>query len=152
MSSRERCRKKMKAPVELLPAGGYLTNGAPGLAAPPKKAAPAPDSEISGKIMAIFAYVLFFVPILAGAYNQSEELRFHSNQGTVLFIFALLYAMAYSIASTALVFIPYVGWAFVVLLEWGSLGIAVLSIIGIIHAVRGQCTPLPLIGKITIIK
>jgi uncharacterized membrane protein len=142
MSVCEQCGKEIEDGGKFCPACGKPVTGTAAQAA----------AEDNTKTMSILAYILFFVPLLTGAYKQSEAVKFHTNQGTVLFITAAIYGVAYSILSMVLIFIPYVGWALIAILGLCSLGIAALCIIGIINAVQGQCKPLPLIGKITIIK
>jgi uncharacterized membrane protein len=69
-----------------------------------------------------------------------------------LFIFALIYGVAYGVLSGILIFIPVVGWIVIALLGLLSLGIVALCVIGIVNAVQGNMKPLPLIGKFRIIK
>ncbi len=92
--------------------------------------------------MAIIAYIIFFVPLLAG--NRSQFVTYHTNQGTVLFIFAI----ALQFVLTFLLFVPLLG----LLLQIARLLPLVLMIIGIMNASKGQMVPLPIIGGFTIIK
>jgi uncharacterized membrane protein len=139
----EQCGKEIEDGGKFCPACGKPVNGTQVTAA---------AAEDNTKTMSILAYILFFVPLLTGAHKQSEAVKFHTNQGTVLFIAAAIYGVAYSILSMILIFIPYVGWALIAILGLCSLGIAALCILGIVHAMQGQCKPLPLIGKIAIVK
>lgn len=118
-------------------------------AAPPQSGGT--DAE-ENKLMAILAYILFFIPLLTGAHKTSPFVKYHTNQGTVLFIAAVVYAIAYGILSTILAFIPIIGWAIIALLGLASLVFFVLCIIGIINAINGKMKPLPVIGSMTIIK
>jgi uncharacterized membrane protein len=102
--------------------------------------------------MAILAYILFFVPLLTGAHKESDFVKYHTNQGTVLFIAAVIYGIGYSILSMILAFIPIIGWLLIMLLGLCSFGILALCILGIINAVNNKCVPLPFIGNFTIIK
>ncbi len=104
------------------------------------------------KTMAILAYILFFIPLLTGAHKTSEFAKYHTNQGTVLFIAALVYSFVYGILSFILAFIPVVGWILIVVLGLASLIFLVLCIVGIINAANGRMQPLPVIGGITVIK
>jgi len=92
------------------------------------------------KWVAVAAYILFFVPLLAA--RESRFAMYHANQGLVL----LLLAFACNIV---LSLIPFIGW---ILLPLANLLTFVLAIIGIINAYNGQMKPLPLIGTISIIK
>lgn len=104
------------------------------------------------KTMAVLAYILFFIPLLTGAHKTSEFARYHTNQGTVLAIAGIIWGIAYGILSVILLLIPYVGWALLVILGLASFIFPIFCVVGIINAVNGQMKPLPLIGKITIIK
>lgn len=92
------------------------------------------------KTMAVIAYILFFIPLLTA--KDSRFAMYHANQGLVLFL-ALL---AINIVGTI---IPFIGW--VLIIPLGNLAVIALAIIGILHAVKGVCKPLPLIGGIRII-
>ncbi len=117
----------------------------------------APQSENirdaqDNKAMAVLAYILFFIPLLTGAHKTSPFVKFHTNQGTVLFIAAAIYGIAYSILSAILIFIPVVGWLLIMLLGLASIIFLIFCIVGIIGAVNGTMKPLPLIGKFTVVK
>jgi len=92
------------------------------------------------KGMAIIAYILFFVPLLAA--KESPYAQYHARQGLNLFLLALA-------VNVVLGIIPILGW---LLLPFANIGILVLLIIGILAAANGQVKPLPLIGKYQILK
>jgi uncharacterized membrane protein len=112
--------------------------------------------------MAILAYILFFVPLLAGAHKTSPFAKFHTNQGTVLFIFSLAYSIVLNIVRAILSSILWNGYTYSV--TWGLwsaistvislLGLVplILVIIGIVNAAGGKMKELPLIGKFKVIK
>jgi uncharacterized membrane protein len=108
--------------------------------------------------MSILAYILFFVPLIAGAHKTSETVKFHTNQGTVLFIATLIWGVAYSILTAILtaIFLAIGAWGLlaVLLTILGILWLApaVLVVLGIVNAATDKLRPLPVIGKITIIK
>jgi uncharacterized membrane protein len=104
------------------------------------------------KMMAILAYIIFFIPLLTGAYKTSPFAKFHTNQGTVLAIASVAYGIAYGILTAILAFIPVIGWLLILLLGLASFIIPIFCILGIINAVNGKMKPLPLVGGITIIK
>ncbi len=91
------------------------------------------------KTMAILAYILFFIPLLA-VRNRSEFLNHHTNQGLILFIFAV----AGSIVSSILP-IPFLG-----LIIW--IADIFFFVYGIMQASSGSMGRLPVIGGIDIIK
>lgn len=101
------------------------------------------------KAMAILAYlhILVLVPLLAAP--NSKFARYHTNQGFILFIFAV----AVEIICTIIGFIPFVGgpiaWLVGVICHLAWLA---LVIIGIINAINGKAKELPIVGKISIIK
>ena len=91
------------------------------------------------KVMAVLAYILFFIPLLAA--KDSKFARFHTNQGLVLFLGGI-------IASVVAV-IPVIGWIIAPIV---GLVITVLAVIGIINALNGRAKELPVIGKFKILK
>ncbi len=92
------------------------------------------------KAMAILAYIIFLIPLLAA--KESKFAMYHTNQGLVLF----LAAMAVNIVGGI---IPLIGWFIV--LPIGNLLVLVLAILGIVNAAKGEAKPLPLIGGIKLI-
>ena len=113
----------------------------------------------NNKGMAVIAYILFFIPLLTGDYKKSEFVKFHTNQGTVLFIFSIALGLATNILLAILRAVMFN------IYTWGILGIfttiinglwiipTVLMVIGILNAVNDRTKQLPIIGdKLTIIK
>jgi uncharacterized membrane protein len=126
------------------------------------QAAPQNDAE-ENKVMAILAYIIFFIPLLTGAHKSSPFVRHHANQGTVLFLFALAWGILYSILIgifTAFLLTP----SAILSGAWGVFGLvsmilgllwlipAILCLLGIVNAATGKLKTLPVIGKFTIIK
>ena len=115
------------------------------------------DAE-NNKGMAIIAYLIFFIPLLTGDSKKSPFVRFHTNQGFVLFLFAVILMIVWSIIWSIFIGGIYYSfswglWRFLSLISWLLwLAIAALCIIGIINAANGKMKPLPVIGKFTIIK
>ena len=110
------------------------------------------DAE-QGKAMSVIAYIgiLCLIPILTGDYKKSPFVKFHTNQGVVLFITWI----AWWFISLIIGFI-FRGWFLSMILSLVNIvawvGIIVLIILGIINAVNGRMRPLPVIGKFEIIK
>ena len=127
---------------------------APAAAGGPGVFTPDPADVDKNKIFGILAYlgILFLVPLLAA--KESPFARYHTNQGVVLFIAAIVAWIANVILAMILAFIPVIGWILIILLNFGILiGILALVVIGIINAANGVCKPLPLIGnRFTLIK
>lgn len=103
--------------------------------------APDPQDVEKNKVMAILAYIIFFIPLIAA--RESRFAMFHANQGLVLFLAAVVINIVGGI-------IPFIGWFLILPLGW--IAVLVFAIIGIINASKGEMKPLPLIGGISIIK
>ncbi|MCR4330613.1 MAG: hypothetical protein NUV49_01900 [Patescibacteria group bacterium] len=88
-------------------------------------------------VMAVVAYILFFIPLLTDAKND-PFVKYHVKQGLVLFI---AYVVVMILSWTPIV------WSLYGLIMLLNLGLLVLLIIGIMHAVNGEQKPLPFIGK-----
>jgi uncharacterized membrane protein len=113
-----------------------------------------PQDVAANKGMAILSYILFFVPLIAGAHKTSPFVRFHVNQGTALFIVNLIYSVALTIILSALAFaIPWQLWSVYSLVS-NLLRLVpfALVILGIINAANGTLKQLPVIGGLNIIK
>ncbi len=95
----------------------------------------------NNKIMAVLAYILFLIPLLAA--KESPYAKFHTNQGLILFIAGIAVSVVGSI-------IPLIGWFLI--LPIGGLIVGILGIIGIINAFTGKAKELPIIGKFKILK
>ncbi|MFG6114722.1 DUF4870 domain-containing protein [Halobacillus sp. MO56] len=102
-------------------------------------AATSQDVE-DNKLMAILAYFIFFIPLLAA--KESPFAMFHGNQGLLLFLLAVA-------INTAGTIIPVIGW--LVILPFGNILVFVLWVMGIINASKGELKRLPMIGKYDII-
>jgi len=138
----------------------------PAAKTPPQQTAakmqPEPEPEYDAqkdaadnKVMAVLAYLSFlvFIPLFMGEHKKSPFVNFHTNQGLVLFIFE---AILWIVTGVVFGILGSVVWEFLwlwSLLSWLlSLIPLIFAIIGILNAVKGMTKPLPLIGKITIIK
>ncbi len=91
------------------------------------------------KLMAVLAYIIFLIPLIVA--KDSRFARFHTNQGLVLFISAIIFSIV--------AVIPIIGWIIAPII---GILITVLSIIGIINALNGRTKELPIIGKFKILK
>jgi uncharacterized membrane protein len=87
--------------------------------------------------MAVVAYILFFVPLLTDAKNDSF-VKFHVKQGLVL----LITSVAISVVGS---FIPVIGWS--VIRPLGGLFTLVLFVMGVLNAVNGVEKELPVVGQ-----
>ncbi len=91
------------------------------------------------KVMAILAYIIFFIPLLVA--RNSPFAMYHANQGLTLFLVAVAANLVFSI-------IPFLG----LLLPFVSLAIFAFMIIGIVNASKGERKPLPLMGNVQLLK
>lgn len=98
-----------------------------------------PEDIENNKVMAVLAYIIFLIPLFAA--KDSPYAKFHTNQGLVLFIGAIL--------SSVIAAIPIIGW---IISPLAALAITVLAIIGIVNALGGKAKELPVIGKYKILK
>lgn len=93
--------------------------------------------------------VLFFLPLLM--YGSDKDARRHANEGLVMLLIALVGNILFGIfmhvnAGGAF------GIMFGVLLGLLNLGIFILAVIGIVYVVKEREEPLPVVGRITLIK
>ena len=107
------------------------------------------------KVMAILAYFIFFLPLLAA--KESRFARYHANQGLILLIAYFALGIVNSILN-AILFAAFFSGGFGILTILGLiftvayLGLAALGILGIVNAAKGKMSPMPLIGGFTIIR
>ncbi len=119
---------------------------AAGAAGGPGEYTPDAADVDKNKVFGILAYlwILWLVPLLAA--KESPFARYHTNQGIILF----LTGIGAWVVNFILVFIPIIGWL-IMLCVWVCM--IALWLIGLIHAIKGECKPLPVIGNLfTIIK
>ena len=102
--------------------------------------------------MAILSYIGFLVIISLVAAPNSKFARYHANQGLVLFIAEIAFAVAYGILSAVILLISWRLYFLVTILSILWLVFVVFAVLGIINAAGGKAKELPLIGKIKIIK
>lgn len=110
-----------------------------------------PQDIEKNKVMAALAYLLFFLPLVACP--DSKFGRFHANQGLLVLIGSIGGGIAIAILSAILTLISWRLFVISTLLYTVFyIAITVLVVLGIINAVNGKAKPLPIIGKIKIIK
>jgi len=113
---------------------------------------PGTSDAQTNKLMAILAYIVFFVPLLTGAHKKSDFVKFHTNQGTVLAIASIGWAIVSSILSGVITSINYRLYWVGSIFSLVSLAIFILNIMGIINAANNKQEPLPIVGGFTILK
>lgn len=97
---------------------------------------------MSKKLGGVLSYIgiLFIIPLIAA--KDDADIKFHVNQGLVLFLVGVIGGFICG-------FIPMIGGYISMAL---SIFTFVLMIIGIINASKEETKPLPIIGGITILK
>ena len=94
-----------------------------------------PEDVSKNKLMAVLAYFgpLVLIPIILA--KDSKFAKFHSNQGLVLFLIAII--------CSCLSRIKVLGWLF----SLCNIVVAILAIVGIIYAAQGKAKELPVVGN-----
>lgn len=105
----------------------------------PAQKAEGGDAE-KNKVMAILAYIIFFIPMLAA--KDSKFAMYHAKQGLMNFILSVVVSIVGSI-------VPLLGW-FLIILPVGSVVVLVFAIMGIINASKGEMKPIPWIGGLAV--
>lgn len=109
-------------------------------------------NDSNDKVMGVLCYIPFIclIPIILGG---SPFVRYHANQGLVLFIVDLVLGTIIALCATILKIIPVIG-AWLGGIAGGLFGLIILVFIlcGIVHVVNGETKPLPGIGAITLLK
>ncbi len=100
-----------------------------------------PSDVEKNKVMAILAYIIFFIPLLVA--KESKFAMYHANQGLILFLAAVIINVVGAV-------IPIIGW--LIIIPLGNLAVLIWAILGIIKAAGGKVAPLPLIGKYNLLK
>lgn len=121
----------------------------------PAQAAAAPAAAIQegqeNKTIFILSYILFFLPLVSCPGSKTG--RFHANQGLVLLIASVAGQIIVTILSSILISLSWRLWSIASLLGWGwAIVVLAFVIIGMVNASKGEQKPLPIIGKLTIIK
>jgi len=109
------------------------------------------DAE-KNKGFAVLAYLSWLLLIPLFCAKDSHFARYHVGQGITLAIFWACWWVIEIIVGAATGWIPFVGAVIGALVALPNIFFIVFAIIGIINAVNGEEKPLPLFGKITIIK
>lgn len=146
------CGTKMEEGVRFCPGCGAAA-AATAAAKAPMASESADSRDIQdNKVMGVLAYLgpLVLIPIFAA--KDSKFARYHSNQGLVLLIVCVLYSIAYGILSAILLAISWRLYFITSILSFVSIAFAVLAVLGIINACKGEMKPLPVIGNIKLLK
>lgn len=95
------------------------------------------DKDVDeNKLIAAISYVSVLCLVGLLGKKDSSYVQFHAKQGFVLFVA--------EIALMVVAIVPILGWA---ISFFGSIATLILSIMGIINAIGGKRTELPLVGQ-----
>ena len=92
------------------------------------------------KLITILDYIGILFILGFFVEKDNEDVKFHTNQGIILCIFDSILGVFH--------WIPFVGWVFSLIATLLWLLVAAMVILGIVHAAKGERTPLPVIGKL----
>ena len=106
----------------------------------------------NNKVMAVLSYIgiLVLIPILAA--KESPFARFHANQGLILFLCEIIFAVANMIQSAIFAILGPLVLLWTLVAALVNIAFLVLLILGIVNAAQGMAKELPLIGKFRILK
>lgn len=107
---------------------------------------PADIQENKGISVLCYLGLLLLIPLLVK--KDSRYVRFHANQGLVLFIVEAVLSIVVGIGSL----IPIVGILIAVVCGLVDLVCLVMMILGIVNAANGKAKELPVIGGIKLLK
>lgn len=114
----------------------------------------APKTVESGmdRFLAVLSYlgILVVVPILAG--NDSKFVKFHANQGLVLFLVKVIWRVLRFVLSHFLWFMNVGIISLGTIFNLMEFGFLILTIIGIVNALKSEKKELPIIGDFVIWK
>jgi len=83
--------------------------------------------------------------LITGDYKRSPFVKYHTNQGIILFIVTI----AWGIINPIFLFVPFVS----AIVSAVSIFLIIVSrVLGIMNAAKGKMKPVPLVGAFTIIK
>jgi len=112
-----------------------------------------PEEIEQSKVISALAYlgILFFLPLVVQPVTRYG--KFHANQGLLLLLTSIAGGIVISILSALFMVIS---WRMLflssILYTVFYIGVAALAVLGIVNALQGKAKPLPVIGKLTLIK
>lgn len=106
-----------------------------------------------GKAMGILAYIGFLVLIPILAEKNNPFVRYHANQGLVLFLAELLYAVVHKVLVRVFLLTLFpLGVILNIIFSIASLVFVAYMVIGIVNVCNGKAKQLPVIGGIVLIR
>ena len=109
---------------------------------PTTPAAPIGKETVESKtLMAVLAYIgiLVLIPYFSGDAKKDEFIKFHTQQGMVLFVIEVALFILSVLISMAIPIFDIFGTLI-------GFGLLILSVLGIVNAAKGEKKELPLVG------
>lgn len=103
------------------------------------------DDEITRKVIFCLCYlfgILFFIPLLM---YKDDEAKMHANQGLVILLLSVIGNAVFGMLTWILFLFAWVASIY-------SVALFILCIVGVVYVVTNKKEPLPIIGKIKLIK
>lgn len=95
----------------------------------------------------------FWLVGLFSAKKDDKTLRFHINQGIVLFAFEMLAVLLCTVATRVFLNFPVVGWVIEAVIAIIAMIVSIcLALLGMFNVARERRGRLPVIGKIDVVK
>lgn len=117
-----------------------------------------PNDITENKVITVLSYLSWLLLIPLFAAPKSKFARFHVNQGLILAIAEIIWAVASGIiiavftAIFSIIGFVFIGSILSAVLKLVNLAFLVFSIIGIVNVINGQAKELPIIGHFRILK
>lgn len=106
----------------------------------------------SNKWIALIAYLSILSLVTAIIAPNSKYARYHANQGICLLIAEVIFGIVKVLVCTILGWIPLFGWIVIIVFNLAGNLFLVLSVLGMVHVIRGEVKPIPIIGRFQILK
>lgn len=102
------------------------------------------ETSNSVKLVTILDYCSFLCLVGLFVEKDNDAVKFHTNQGLLLAILELVGGIVCSV----LQLLPYIGTVFSIIGAIYTVACVALSLWGVIHAIREEKKPLPVIGTV----
>ncbi len=109
---------------------------------PTTPAAPAGEGSVESRtLMSVLAYIgiLVLIPYFSGDAKKDEFVKFHTQQGMVLFVIEIALLVLSILVSMAVPMLSIFGTLI-------GFGLLILSVLGVVNAAKGEKKELPVVG------
>ena len=110
------------------------------------------ENNSTAKVITILDYIGFLWILGLFVEKNNEDVKFHTNQGLILFLCEIIFAVANMILSAIFAFLGPLVLLWTLVAALVNIAFLVLLILGIVNAAQGMAKELPLIGKFRILK